>query len=72
MRIGEFTSLRIEDIDFKERFINIAAENTKTRTARTVWIPQEILNEVKAYLKLTKSKKGETILPYPEEDQAAT
>ncbi|MBA7496943.1 Tyrosine recombinase XerD [subsurface metagenome] len=58
MRIGEFTKLKIEDIDFQERFITLSAENTKTKIARTVWIPQEVLNEIKAYLKLTKKKKG--------------
>lgn len=58
MRVGEFTRLNIQDIDFNERFITIPAQNTKTRTARTIWIPQEVLNEVKAYLKLTKKKKG--------------
>jgi len=58
MRVGEFTKLKIEDIDFEERFITIPAENTKTKTARTVWIPQEILNNIKAYLRLTKKKRG--------------
>lgn len=58
MRIGEFTKVKIEDIDFEERFITIPAENTKTKTGRTVWVPQEVLNEIKAYLKLTKKKKG--------------
>lgn len=56
MRVREFTRVKIEDIDFQERFITIPAENTKTKTARTVWIPQEVLNEVKAYLKLTKGE----------------
>lgn len=59
IRIGEFTKLRIEDIDFEERFITIPAENTKTKAGRTVWIPQEVLNEIKAYLKLTKKKSGQ-------------
>jgi len=58
MRVGEFTKLNVQDIDFQERFITIAAENTKTKTARIVWIPMEVLNEIKAYLKLTKKKKG--------------
>ena len=61
MRIGEFTRLNIEDIDFEERFISIAAENTKTKTGRTIWVPQEVLNEIKAYLKLTKKKKGKLL-----------
>lgn len=58
MRVGELTKLRIDDIDFQERFIHIPAENTKTKTARTIWISQEMLNNVRAYLKLTKKKKG--------------
>jgi len=58
MRIGELTKLKIEDIDFEERFITIPAKNTKTKTGRTVWISQEVLSEIKAYLKLTKKKKG--------------
>lgn len=58
MRVGEFTKLTIKDINFEERFIRIPAENTKTKASRTIWIPQEILNDIKAYLKLTKKKKG--------------
>jgi len=58
MRVGEFTKLKVENIDFDERFITIPAENTKTKTGRTIWVPQEILSEIKAYLKLTKKKEG--------------
>lgn len=58
MRVGELTKLRIDDIDFQERFIHIPPENTKTKTGRTIWISQEMLNNVRAYLKLTKKKKG--------------
>ena len=58
MRVGEFTKVKIEDIDFEERLISVPAENTKTKSARTIWIPQEVLSEIKAYLKLTKKKKG--------------
>ncbi len=58
IRIGELAKLRIEDIDFKERFTKIPAENTKTKTGRTVWVPKELLNEIKAYLKLTKKESG--------------
>ncbi|MEA1964601.1 MAG: site-specific integrase, partial [Candidatus Aerophobetes bacterium] len=56
MRVGELIKLRIENIDFNERFITIPAENTKT--SRTAWISQEVLSEIKAYLKLTKRRKG--------------
>jgi len=58
MRVGEFTKLRVEDIDFSERFIRIPAENTKTKEARTICVPQEVLNDIKAYLKVEKTKKG--------------
>jgi len=58
MRVGEFTKLRVEDIDFEERFISIPAENTKTKEARTVYVPREVLNDIRAYLKLEKKKKG--------------
>ncbi len=58
MRVGEFTKLEVQDIDFEERFIRIPPENTKTRTGRTIFVPWEVLNDLKAYLKLEKRKKG--------------
>lgn len=58
MRVGEFTKLKIEDIDFEERFLSIPAENTKTGIPRTVWISPETLSEITAYIKLTKKKSG--------------
>ena len=57
MRVGEFVKLRVEDIDFEERFIRIPSENTKTKEARTIFVPIEVLNEIKAYLKLKKEEK---------------
>jgi len=58
MRVGEFTKLKIQDIDFEERFIRIPAENTKTKEGRTIFVPREVLNDLKGYLKLEKKKKG--------------
>ena len=58
LRVGELSKLRIEEIDFEERFISIPWENTKTKTARTVYVPHETLNDIRAYLRLTKRKKG--------------
>ncbi len=58
MRVGELSMLEVEHIDFGERFIRIPAENTKTKTARTVVINREVLSEVAAYLKMVKIKKG--------------
>ena len=50
MRVGELAKLKVEDIDFQERFIHIPAENTKTNTARTVIVPKEVLSDISAYL----------------------
>ncbi|MBA7667425.1 Tyrosine recombinase XerC [subsurface metagenome] len=58
MRVGELCLVRTEDIDFEEHFISIPWQNTKTKTARTVYVPQETLSDIKAYLKLTKRKGG--------------
>lgn len=57
MRVGEFTKLKVEDIDFEERFIRIPEENSKTKTARTVFVPREVLNDLRGYLRLEKKKK---------------
>jgi integrase len=57
-RVGELSLVKIEDIDFQAGFLRILAENTKTRTGRTVYIPQGILSRVKAYLVMTRRKKG--------------
>ncbi|MBA7493477.1 Tyrosine recombinase XerD [subsurface metagenome] len=58
MRVGELARLRVEDIDFQERFIHIPAENTKTNTARTVIGPKEVLSDISAYLKMARIKRG--------------
>jgi len=52
MRVGELSKLKLKDIDFQERFIHIPAENTKTKTARTVVVHKETLSELRAYLKI--------------------
>ncbi len=58
MRVGELSKLKIEDIDFESAFIHIAGQNTKTRVGRTVYVPEEILNNIKAYLKFIRKKSG--------------
>ena len=58
MRVGEFAKIKVEDIDFKERFIFVPAENTKTKQSRTVYCPTETLSELKGYLKEKKIKTG--------------
>jgi integrase len=57
-RVGELCTMRIEDVDFDSGFIRIAGENTKTGEPRTVRVGREVLNELKAYLKLEKRKSG--------------
>ena len=52
MRVGELAKLRLKDIDFGERFIHIPAENTKTKTSRTVIVPKEVLSDITACLKI--------------------
>ena len=58
MRVGELSKMKVEDIDFTERFIHIPAENTKTKTARTVVVDQGTLSDVRAYLKIARIKPG--------------
>lgn len=58
MRVGELCLVRTEHIDFEEQFISIPWQNTKTKTARTVYVPQETLSNIKAYLIMTRRKKG--------------
>ena len=58
MRVGELAKLKVEDIDFHERFIHIPAENTKTNTVRTVIVQKEVLSDILAYLKTARIKRG--------------
>ena len=58
MRVGEFTKLKVEDIDFEERFIRIPPENSKTGEGRTIFVPREVLSDIIAYLKVEKKKNG--------------
>lgn len=58
MRVGELAKLKVENIDFRERFIHIPAENTKTNTARTVIVQKEVLSDISAYRKMHRIKRG--------------
>lgn len=58
MRVGELSLLEVEEIDFEERYIHIPAENTKTKTSRTVVVNREVLSDLIAYQKMVKVKKG--------------
>ena len=58
MRVGELTKVEIKDIAFQESFIRISAENTKTKFGRTIYVPQELLSNIRAFMKLNKIKNG--------------
>ena len=58
MRVGEFTKLTVGDIDFDERFIRIPPENSKTGEGRTIFVPKEVLSDIRAHLRLEKKKNG--------------
>jgi len=57
-RVSEIVLMNIGDIDFESGFIRIPKENTKTKESRTVRVGREVLNDIKAYLKLEKRKRG--------------
>lgn len=57
-RVGELCLMKIEDIDFDNRFIRIPAENTKIHEGRTVRVNADLLNDLKGYLSLQKRKEG--------------
>jgi integrase/recombinase XerD len=55
MRVGEIASLRVSDVlnnDGKVKdSVNLSAEQTKGRSARTVHLPTKLQDEISAYLK---------------------
>ena len=53
-RVSEISKMKIQHIDFENALIIIPAENTKTKEARVVRVGKELLNDIKAYLKLFK------------------
>jgi len=57
-RVSEICKMKIEDIDFEEGYIRIPALNTKTNDCRVIRIGREVLNDIKAYLKIEKRKLG--------------
>ena len=58
LRVGELAKTQVEDIDFESGFLAVPWQNTKTKTGRTVFVEEEILNKLKGYLREHKRKKG--------------
>lgn len=57
-RVGEIAKIDIQDIDFSGGYIRIPWQNTKTKTGRTVFVQEEILNKLRSYLREKRRKKG--------------
>jgi integrase len=49
MRAAEALSVRLKDIDFEKRRIELRAEYTKTKTARTVYLTEECVRQLKLW-----------------------
>lgn len=50
-RVGEFVKIQIKHINFKRSTVYFPAENTKTKYARTSYLPKGLTNEIKSMLK---------------------
>jgi integrase len=50
-RVGEFVRIQIKHINFNRSEIFIPAENTKTKHARSSFLPKGLTNEIKSMLK---------------------
>lgn len=49
-RSNELRNLKVSDLKFGRGYINIRAENTKTKTPRLVVVPKKLMNEIKEWL----------------------
>lgn len=50
-RVGEFVRIQIKHINFNRSEVFIPAENTKTKHARSSFLPKGLTNEIKSMLK---------------------
>ena len=50
-RVGEFVRIRLKHLDFGNHSVFFPAENTKTKQARTSYVSEGLMNEIKDYLK---------------------
>lgn len=58
MRVGEFSKIKVNHINFKECSIFIPKENTKTKKPRTVRVQEETMLDLKDYLDNNKIYSG--------------
>ena len=62
MRPGEITKLKVRDVNFAERFINVLATNTKTEVSRMAVLSKRVAEVLRERIK--KLKPGDRIFPY--------
>jgi len=62
-RVGEFVRIQVKHINFNRSEVIIPAENTKTKHARSSFLPKGLTNEIKSMLKQRGliSKRNEKI-----------
>jgi integrase/recombinase XerD len=66
-RVGEFVRIQLKHIDFRRSSVYFPAENTKTRSRRTSWVPRGLMNEAASMLKREgRMGKRDGILRKPE------
>lgn len=58
MRIGEFSQIKINQLDFENNLIEIPAEVTKTKKRRVVRVNPELMLDVKDYIISNNIKSG--------------
>src|SRR6478752_7462544 len=70
MRASEALHIRIKDIDFEKHptELYVRGENTKTRADRTVFLTEEITNQLNAWLKFKYRTRRVCYPVIPEED----
>jgi integrase len=50
-RVGEFVKIQIKHLNFSRSTVFFPAENTKTKFARTSYLPKGLMNEIRSMLK---------------------
>ena len=63
VRVGELVNLKIEDVDFRSRYINVPAEITKSRTFRQMPISSKTIKLLKEMVSITKDSDTEYLFP---------
>lgn len=63
VRVGELVNLKIEDVDFRSRYINVPAEITKSRTFRQMPISSKTIELLKEMVSITKDSDTEYLFP---------